>query len=117
MNQKVEMLRTAIPYFDSNTSKLLETMARTEELRAILAGGDSMTDLAVQSRPDRSVDVEGLLQAIRSFCNEREQKMIDMILNFLMVKGMMDVMQPMMDEGGGTPDGMMETIMSMMGGL
>lgn len=37
------------------------------------------------------IDIEGLLRAIRNFCHQREQKMIDMFLNFFMMKRVMSI--------------------------
>ncbi len=51
------------------------------------------------------VDIEGLLRAIRGFCLKREQKMIDMILNFFMMKRMMSIMS-MMNETQNSERGM-----------
>lgn len=51
------------------------------------------------------VDMEGLLRAIRNFCYQREQKLIDMLLNFFMMKRMMSVMS-MMNEAQNTGQGM-----------
>ena len=41
------------------------------------------------------VDLEGLLRAIRTFCRVQEQKMIDMMLNFFMMKRVMSMMTVM----------------------
>lgn len=38
------------------------------------------------------VDLEGLLRAIRCFCRQQEQKMIDFLLQFFMMKRMMTIM-------------------------
>ncbi|MCM1244975.1 MAG: hypothetical protein NC293_04930 [Roseburia sp.] len=51
------------------------------------------------------VDIEGLLRAIREFCHKREQRMIDMILNFFMMKRMMSIMS-MMNETQNSERGM-----------
>lgn len=41
------------------------------------------------------VDLEGLLRTVKKFCRIREQKVIDMILNFFMMKRMMSMMNLM----------------------
>lgn len=51
------------------------------------------------------VDMEGLLRAIRNFCYQREQKLIDMLLNFFMMKRMMSVMS-MMNQAQNSEQGM-----------
>lgn len=51
------------------------------------------------------VDMEGLLRAIRNFCFQREQKLIDMLLNFFMMKRMMSIMN-MMNEAQNSEQGM-----------
>lgn len=65
------------------------------------------------------IDIEGLLRAVRNFCRKREQRMIDMILNFLMMKRVMSMLTVMnqMNEGsngGSGMDGMMELLKSQM---
>lgn len=41
------------------------------------------------------VDLEGLLRAVRCFCQKREQKLIDMLLSFFMMKRVMSMMSVM----------------------
>lgn len=65
------------------------------------------------------IDIEGLLRAVRGFCHQRERKMIDMFLNFFMMKRVMSIMSLMnqMNETGsaGTGmDGMMDILKSQM---
>lgn len=67
------------------------------------------------------IDIEGLLRAIRNFCHKREQRMIDMILNFFMMKRMMSMMAVMNQmsessgsEGGPGMDGMLDLLKSQM---
>lgn len=54
------------------------------------------------------IDIEGLLRAVRGFCHQREQKMIDMFLNFFMMKRVMSVMTVMnqMNGSGNSGQGM-----------
>lgn len=51
------------------------------------------------------VDMEGLLRAIRNFCFPGEQKLIDMLLNFFMMKRMMSIIN-MMNEAQNSEQGM-----------
>lgn len=51
------------------------------------------------------VDLEGLLRAIRNFCQKKEQKFIDMILNFFMMKRVMSMMT-VMNEAQNSGQGM-----------
>ncbi len=39
------------------------------------------------------IDLEGLLRAVRGFCRQQEQRMIDMLLQFFMMKRMMSMMK------------------------
>lgn len=57
------------------------------------------------------IDIEGLLRAVRGFCHQREQRMIDMFLNFFMMKRVMSMMTLMnqmnqMNETGSAGPGM-----------
>lgn len=66
------------------------------------------------------IDIEGLLRAIRSFCHHREQKMIDMFLNFFMMKRMMSLMSmmnqmnQMKDADGSGQEGGMDVLLQML---
>lgn len=51
------------------------------------------------------VDLEGLLRAIRKFCQKKEQKFIDMILGFFMMKRVMSMMS-VMNEAQNSGQGM-----------
>lgn len=66
------------------------------------------------------IDIEGLLRAIRNFCHHREQKMIDMFLNFFMMKRMMSLMSmmnqmnQMRDADGSGQEGSMDVLLQML---
>ncbi len=67
-----------------------------------------------------TIDLEGLLRAIRCFCQEREQKIIDMLLNLFMMKRVFSMMS-MFNElhatgesGNNGMDSMLELLKSQM---
>ncbi len=62
------------------------------------------------------IDLEGLLRAVRCFCQTREQKIIDMILNFFMFKRVMSVMNIMTEAQNSNQgmEGMFELLKSQM---
>ncbi len=66
-----------------------------------------------------TIDLEGLLRAIRCFCQEREQQLIDMLLNMFMMKrvfSMMNVMSEMnaSQESSGGMEHMLDLLKSQM---
>lgn len=66
-----------------------------------------------------TVDFEGLLRAIRGFCQRKEQHLIDMLLNFFMMKRMMSMMSVMnemqsSESSMSSMDGMFDILKSQM---
>lgn len=121
MNRRLEILRTAIPFFEPKIADTLEVVIQMGEIQDLLNGNKERTELSVCGRETSPVDMEGLFQAIRDFCNEKERQMIDMLLSFFQMKRMMDMMQ-MMDmatkakesQGGNNMEDMMEFMKSSM---
>lgn len=63
------------------------------------------------------IDIEGLLRAIRCFCHPGEQKIIDMFLNFFMLKRMMSLMSmmnQMRDADDSGQEGGMDVLLQML---
>lgn len=67
------------------------------------------------------IDLEGLLRAVRGFCMERERRIIDMVLNFFMMRRMMSVMNMMNQmeqseagKAGASMDAMLDMLKSQM---
>ena len=63
-----------------------------------------------------TVDMEGLLRAVRCFCKEQEQRLIDMLLNVFMMKRVFSMMS-MMNEMNAAPEhanGGMEYMMELL---
>nr|MBP3598476.1 hypothetical protein [Eubacterium sp.] len=63
-----------------------------------------------------TVDMEGLLRAVRCFCKEKEQRLIDMLLNVFMMKRVFSIMS-MMNEMNADPEhanGGMEYMMELL---
>ncbi len=67
-----------------------------------------------------TVDMEGLLRAVRCFCREQEQRLIDMLLNWLMMKrifsmmSMMNEMNTASESSGGGMEHMLDLLKSQM---
>lgn len=129
MDRRWDMLRAAIPFVDSRLADTLEVVAQMGEVQDLLAGRKERTELSVCGGESNSVNIEGLLQAIREFCNERERRIVDMILNFFQMRQMMEMVQMMQaaqqasqaasassesSGGGGNMDIMMEMLKSNM---
>lgn len=65
-----------------------------------------------------TIDLEGLLRAVRCYCREREKEWIDMLLNFFMLKrafsmmNMMNEMTATQESGGGSMEQMLDLLKS-----
>lgn len=120
MNRRTKMLRAAMPFFEPETADVLEAAAGVFEVRDLLMGQKEHTDLIVCGGEGREPDMEGLFRTIREFANERECRMIDMILQFFQIRRMMDLMKLMEMSGNvqgqesQSPEGMMDILKSAM---
>ena len=93
MNRRVKMIRAAIPYFDAEKCDYIELLLHAEELREIMSGGKSRTDLSICGK--REMDVEGLLIEIKALCNDEEEKIVNQFLSFFQLKRMLEMVQMM----------------------
>lgn len=123
MNRRWDMLRAAIPFFEPSIADALEAVVQMGEIQELLTGRKERTDLAICGNENRSVDMEGLFQAIREFCSEKDRRMVDMLLNFFQMKRIMEMMQMMQmanqasqaaSEGGDDMGAMMDFLKSSM---
>ena len=102
-----EIMRAALPYFDSMTKIRMEFYTKVLDLMGslnTLTGRNSMVACGYEST---SIDVEGLLNGIRPLCDHKERDIIDRILNifnmkrmFEMYNNMMSAMKTMQEFGG-----------------
>lgn len=102
-----EIMRAALPYFDSMTKIRMEFYTKVLDLMGslnTLTGRNSMVACGYEST---SIDVEGLLNGIRPLCDHKERDIIDRILNifsmkrmFEMYNNLMSTMKTMQEFGG-----------------
>jgi hypothetical protein len=101
-----EIVKAALPYFDSRTRPKVEFVGKLLDLMGSLNifGKESMVACGYEKI---SVDIEGLLNGIRPLCNTREREFVDRILNIFNIKRMfemynnfMNVMNSMQEFGG-----------------
>ena len=98
MSRETEILHAAKPFFSKGFAPTLEVLGKVLELR------DSMN--VPKEQPElfscgvrQSVDIEGMLNAIRGFCGEKERRMIDQILQIFAMRRMMDMMNRIQQAG------------------
>lgn len=88
LSHTLDIIKAAFPYLDSQTQQSLDLVIKTGELFETfhaLKQEDNVTALSVRKQ---SVDIEALLNGIRSVCNQKEKDLIDMILNFFKAKNL-----------------------------
>lgn len=98
MSRGTDMIQAAMPFMPPDKLCVMETLAKAWELKDSLAEGRVSGEFSSCSGPT-SIDMEGMLRAVREFCNERERKLIDKILNIFMIRRMMDMMRVMQSAG------------------
>jgi hypothetical protein len=91
------MLRAAIPFFEPPYTDALEVAAQMGELQDLISGRRDRTELLFCRDANSSVDMEGLFKAIREFGNEKERRMVDMMINFFQMKRMMEMVKMMQE--------------------
>lgn len=88
ISHTLEIIKAAFPFFDNQTQQAMDLVLKTGELfetfHSISQEG-SLTALSLHKSP---IDIEGLLNAIREVCNQKEREIVDMILNFLRAKNL-----------------------------
>ncbi len=102
-----EIMKAALPYFDSMTRIRMEFYTKVLDLMGslnTLSGRNSMVACGYEST---NIDMEGLLNGIRPLCVGSERDFIDRILNifnmkrmFEMYNNMMSAMKTMQEFGG-----------------
>lgn len=98
MSRGTDMLQAAIPFMPPDKLCVMETLVRAWELKDSLAEGNMYGELSSCSGSG-TVDMEGMLRAVREFCNEREKNLIDKILNIFMLRRVMDLVKVMQSAG------------------
>lgn len=114
-NHTAELIKAAIPYVDSNWKGPAELIAKLLDLLGSFKSIGNNGTLSASSFRDfkiDKIDIEGLLKGIRPICNNKEQEIVDRILNifnmkrmFEMYNNMMSAMKTMQDFGGFNFDG------------
>lgn len=98
MSRGTDMIQAAMPFMPPDKLCVMETLEKAWELKDSLTEGTLSGEFSSCSGPT-SIDMEGMLRAVREFCNEREQKLIDKVLNIFMIRRMMDMMRVMQSAG------------------
>ncbi len=102
-----ELVKAAIPFVDNRTQGMADLFVKVCDLMGSVKTAKSSQNLAACGFTLESIDIEGLLAAVRPVCNKRERDIVDRILNlfhmkkmFEMYNSMMETMKNMQDVGG-----------------
>ncbi len=88
------MMKASLPYLSNDTRKIFLTYLKINQIMHTLQDFDKEQEEIFSSCSVEEEDREtGLLQAIRSFCNPKEQEMIDMFINFNQVMSLWKEME------------------------
>ncbi len=90
------MLQAAMPYLQPEAAGTIELLVKLDELSECM--GRPPADISGCASSFR-VDLEGMLQAIRPFCNQREREFLDRIQNIFMLRNLMSMMDLMKQKG------------------
>ncbi|MDF2905787.1 MAG: hypothetical protein K0R34_1108 [Herbinix sp.] len=102
-----EILKAALPYFDSMSRIRMEFYTKVLDLMGSLNTLSGRNSMVACGYENTSIDFEGLLNGIRPLCEGKERDIIDRILNifnmkrmFEMYNNLMSTMKTMQEFGG-----------------
>ncbi len=102
-----ELMKASLPYFDSRTRSQVELFSKVLDLMGSLNSLTGRGRMVAYGYEAVSIDVEGLLNGIRPFCDQKEREFVDRILNifnikriFEMYNNFMNMMNVMQEAGG-----------------
>lgn len=102
-----ELVKAAIPFVDNRTQGMADLFVKVCDLMGSVKSARKPQNLAACGLALESIDIEGLLAAVRPVCNKQERDIVDRILNlfhmkkmFEMYTSMMETMKNMQDVGG-----------------
>ncbi len=102
-----EIMKAALPYFDSMTKVRMEFFTKALDLMGSLNNMSSRNSMVACGYANSSIDMEGLLNGIRPLCDNKERDIVDRILNifnmkrmFEMYNNLMNTMKTMQEFGG-----------------
>lgn len=102
-----EIMKAALPYFDSMSRIRMEFFTKMLDLMGSFNNFSGHNSMVACGSDNSSIDMEGLLNGIRPFCDSKERDIIDRILNifnmkrmFEMYNNLMSTMKTMQEFGG-----------------
>lgn len=102
-----EIIKAAVPYFDSKTKGLADLFAKLLDFMGSFKQAGKSGNVAATGFQASNIDIEGLLKGIRPICNTKEREFVDRILNIFNIKRMfemynnlMSTMKTMQEFGG-----------------
>jgi hypothetical protein len=102
-----DIMKAALPYFDSMTKVRMEFFTKALDLMGSLNNLSGRNSMVACGYENSSIDMEGLLNGIRPLCDNKERDIIDRILNifnmkrmFEMYNNLMNTMKTMQEFGG-----------------
>ena len=102
-----EIMKAALPYFDSMSRIRMEFYTKILDLMGSLNTLSGRNSMVACGSDSTSIDMEGLLNGIRPFCDNKERDIIDRILSifnmkrmFEMYNNLMNTMKTMQEFGG-----------------
>ncbi len=102
-----ELMKASLPYFDNRTRSQVELFSKVLDLMGSLNSLTGRGSMVAYGYEAASIDVEGILNAIRPLCDKREREFVDRILNIFNIKrifetynNFMNMMNVMQEAGG-----------------
>jgi len=92
-----EIMKAAMPYFDSATRIHMEFYTKALDLMGSLNTLSGRNSMVACGYENSSIDVEGLLNGIRPMCDNKERAIIDRILNIFNMKRMFEMYNNLMN--------------------
>lgn len=90
LSHAIDIIKAAFPHLDSGTQQSVDLLIKTGELMDSVTASRDPNKVSSLSLSKPNIDIEALLNSIRSVCYEKERELIDMVLNFLRAKNLFD---------------------------
>lgn len=88
LSHTMDIIRAAFPYLDSQAQQTLNLFLKTGELLETIQSVKQDGIVTALSIRKQSIDIEALLNGIRTVCTQQEKDLIDTVLNILKAKNL-----------------------------
>lgn len=87
-HHNLELLKVALPYMNPQIQKSVEVVTKADEFINMMQSPGPSSDLSTMSISPNQMDLEEILQQLKSVSNKNEQDMLDNMTNIIKMQKM-----------------------------